>query len=543
MSSKEFSIWKQKFDVEETKRRGLDVDWDRLEGEGYDSLTPEEFYRLKTWGVCSQRTPGLHMIRIRVPGGRIESGQLRALAVLSAEAADEDGAHITSRQNLELHSVQTKKVRWTLDRLGDLGLSTRSACGHTVRNVVGCSLAGVCADEPFDITQVVEKLHQFFISRAEHYNARLPRRLNVWVAGCARCMSHAQVNDLGFVAISNGDEEGFQLWCAGSLASNPRLAHLLFAFVPRAEVVDVAQAVADVYCENGFRDRPAKARLKFLFEEWGEDRFAAVVMERLREIAPDTRVARDGFPPMLGPDRRPPGFHGGVFAQRQSGYVRIEARVSLGDLSIEQMRTLADLAERYGDGCIYLTPEQNAELHWIRQMDAAAVTEKLDHVGLTTRGAGSLVDVLVCAGTEWCVWGVGDSRGLARRIEDSLSDVVAADPAAEPLRVHISGCHHGCARHQAGDVGLAATSAKGRDGEKVEGYEFFAGGRLGVDPQAGRRVGRLPLDETPDALVGLLRAFLSERKDQEDFASFVERTGSGVGAGLASRPEERKALE
>lgn len=520
-------IWQQKIDVEQVKREGLDADLERLEREGYESLTPEEFYRLKTWGVCSQRTPGLHMIRIRIPGGRIGSGQLRGIAALSAELAD-GSAHITTRQNLELHSVPSASVRRALEGVTRLGLSTRSACGHTVRNIVGCTLAGICADEAFDIRPTVGALHEFYLSRAAHYNARLPRRLNVYVAGCAGCMAHAQVNDLGFVAIRRGGEEGFQLWCAGSLASSPRLAHLLFGFVPAGEACAVAQAVTEVYCEHGFRERGAKARLKFLVEEWGLDRFAAAVLDRLREIRPDSRTLRSGPLPVLGRDRRPRGGHSGIFPQRQPGYARAEARVPLGDLDGRQMETLATLADGYGDGAVSLTREQNAELHWVRVDSIGAVAAGLAGVGLRPGGAGSLVDVQVCAGTEWCVWGVGDSRGLARAIEGALAETVSDEPDAESLRVHISGCSHGCAHHQAADIGLVAVSVRDGDGTG-EGFEVYGGGRLGRDPVAARRLGKIPLAQTETEVVSLLGEYLRERLPGEGLPEFLERTERRAG--------------
>lgn len=526
IGEKTIPLWRQKIDVERVKREGLEVDLERLEREGYGSLSPEEFYRLKTWGICSQRTPGLHMIRIRVPGGRLEAWKLVGLAELSVEFAD-GGAHITSRQNLELHSVPSGNIRRLVEGIGRLELTTRSACGHAVRNVVGCPLAGICTEEAFDVGSTVDALHDFFLSRASYYNARLPRRLNVYVAGCSQCMSHAQINDLGFVATRRGEEEGFQFWCAGSLASSPRLAHLMFGFVPREEVLSVAEAVTDVYCEHGFRDRPAKARLKFLVEEWGVERFAGVVMERIRDLRPATRVSTNGAVPVIGPDRRARGGYDGVFPQRQAGYVRVEARVPLGDLSEAQMLLLAGLAASHGDGYVYLTPHQNAEIHWVPDQAASEVTAALEDAGLVPRGAGSLVDVQVCAGTEWCIWGVGDSRGLAREIEESLADLVVEDPDAEPLRVHISGCHHGCAQHQAADVGLAATGVK-ETGRTEEGFEIFGGGRLGADPVAGTRLGRVAFGRAPATVIELLRAYLRERGAGEDFPSFLDRTGRSI---------------
>ncbi|MGI8427080.1 MAG: nitrite/sulfite reductase [Actinomycetota bacterium] len=515
-------LWKQKINIEQVKS-SLDFDLSRLDTEGYEVLTAEDFYRLKMWGVCSQRTPGLHMVRMRITGGKVSATQMRGLSELSARVAD-GGVHITTRQNLELHSVETRNVRRALDGLRLLGISSRSTCGHTVRNVVGCSLSGICPEETFDTRPTVEAISNFFVTRADHYNSHLPRRLNIYVAGCPSCMTHAQVNDLGFVATRRGGEMGFQFWCAGSLGAQPRLSHLLFGFVPVEEALAVTQAVADVYCEHGFRDKPAKARLKYLIEEWGEEKFAAAVLERVTVLRPGTRVVRSGSMVVLGPDRRPPGGHKGVFPQRQEGYVRIEARVALGDLEDVQMEVLARLSEAHADGYIYLTKEQNAELHWIRSEAVDEVCGPLAEVALLPRGAGGLVDVQVCAGTEWCVWGVGDSRGLATDIEKELASVVENDAAAEPLRVHISGCHHGCAQHQIADIGLVATAVKDGD-EKGAGFEIFGGGRLGADPQPAHRLGRVPLWQTSETVTTLLKAYLQERQSAEDFPSFLDRTG------------------
>jgi sulfite reductase beta subunit-like hemoprotein len=520
----ERALWQQKIDVDRVKREGLDVDLDRLEREGYASLTAEEFYRLKTWGVCSQRTPGLHMVRVRVPGGRIEAGRLRAVAALSERLADGE-AHITTRQNLELHSVPSRKVRQVLEGVVALGLTTRSACGHTVRNIVGCSRSGICAAEPFETRPTVVAIHDFFFRNAARYNSSLPRRLNVYVAGCDGCMCHAQVNDLGFVATTREGAPGFQLWLGGSLASSPRLAHLLFDFVPADEVLAVTEAVADTYCANGFRDRPAKARLKFLIEEWGGERFTAAVLERLRELRRDTGVSAGTTAEVMGGDRRPLGAHAGVAPQRQEGLFMIEAHVPLGDLTGWQVETLAGLATEFGDGALYLTKEQNVELHDVDAGDLDRVCDALAAVGLPARGAGSLVDVQVCAGSEWCVWGVGDSRGLARTMERELAPLVEAEAGAEPLRVHISGCSHGCAQHAAADVGLSAVAMRDADRNLIDGYEMFVGGRLGHDPVTARRVGRVLGERAGVATTGIIARYLRERLPGEAMPDFVERVG------------------
>jgi sulfite reductase beta subunit-like hemoprotein len=368
-------------------------------------------------------------------------------------------------------------------------------------------------------------IHDFFFRNAARYNSSLPRRLNVYVAGCDGCMCHAQVNDLGFVATTREGAPGFQLWLGGSLASSPRLAHLLFDFIPADEVLAVTEAVADTYCAHGFRDRPAKARLKFLIEEWGGERFTAAVLERLRELRPDTAVSAGTTAEVMGGDRRPLGAHAGVAPQRQEGLFMVEAHVPLGDLTGWQVETLAGLAVEFGDGALHLTKEQNVELHDVDAGDLDRVCDALAAVGLPARGAGSLVDVQVCAGSEWCVWGVGDSRGLARTMERELAPLVEAEAGAEPLRVHISGCSHGCAQHAAADVGLSAVAMRDADRNLIDGYEMFVGGRLGHDPVTARRVGRVLGERAGVATTGILARYLRERLPGEAMPDFVERVG------------------
>lgn len=528
-------LWKHKYDIEALKKANdLEFDLARLEEEGWGCLEPADLYRLKTWGVCPQATAGLHMFRIRIPGGRISAEQLMGLAELSLRYADGD-AHITTRQNLEFHSVDSHKVKTVFEGIHALGLTTRSSCGHTIRNVMGCSRSGICADESFDTRPTVELLHDYFLLHADELNRRLPRRLNVSVAGCGTCMSHAQVNDIGYVATMLDGAPGYQVWVAGSLGAQPMLSHLLFGFVPLDDVVAVSRAVIEVYCEHGFRDKPAKARLKYLVADWGLERFRDAIVALLPT---DARAQVEGPPTVFGSERRPLSDRRGVVPQKQAGLVRVEARVQLGDLKQEQMRILAEMTEAFGDGHLHLTPEQNAELHDVPEAEAEAVCEVLTEIGLRTSGAGSLVDVQVCAGSEWCVWGVGDSRGLARSIETTLAEIVEELPDAEPMRVHISGCSHGCARHQTADVGLAAVNVREGNGE---GFEFFGGGRLGADPIAARRIGKVPLDDTTEAATTLIREFVLKREPGEDLVAFLDRTGSVVGdkARRAERAAER----
>ena len=506
-------------DFERVKAEGLDIDLAAVAARGHEALTPDDKYRLKTWGVCGQVTPGLQMLRIRVPGGRLTAASLAKLAGVAEDVAD-GSLHCTTRQNLELHSVPTSRIADAVRGVQEAGLTTRSTCGHTVRNVTGCPRAGVCAEELVDVRPYVQAVNSFFLARAEHYNRRLPRRLNVSFSGCPGCMAQAQVNDLGFVATQgDGGEVGFALWAAGSLGSQPRLAHLLFGFVPLAEVLAVTQAIADVYCEHGFRERPNKARLKFLVEEWGVDRFAEAVLARLRELRPGARARREGSV-KEGPDRPTQAELAGVTPQRQAGAFIIQVRVPLGDLSAAQARALAAAATAYGDGNLVLTRQQNVELHWVPAAQVIPAVRAVRAAGLEVGRAGGLADVGVCAGMEWCVWGVADSRGVAAKLNGELAATAAGDREALPLRVNVSGCSHSCAHHQAADIGLAGV--KTRNGP---GFEVYAGGRLGADPGPGERLGKVAEADAPRVVQALLARWQAERLPGEPFAGYARRVG------------------
>jgi ferredoxin-nitrite reductase len=204
------------------------------------------------------------------------------------------------------------------------------------------------------------------------------------------------------------------------------------------------------------------------------------------------------------------------------------------------MTSLADLATAYGDGALYLTKEQNVELHHVAGDCIERVRDALESIGLRARAAGSVIDVQVCAGNEWCVWGVGDSRGLARSMSDELATLADFDASAEPLRVHISGCAHGCAQHAAADVGLSAVTMRDADNQPAEGYEVYAGGRLGKDPLTARRVGRVLGGEARTTATALLGRYLSERLPGESMSDFVDRIGREnlQPAGAGSRDDE-----
>ncbi|HYZ98786.1 MAG TPA: nitrite/sulfite reductase, partial [Acidimicrobiales bacterium] len=307
------------------KRAGLPVDLDRLTADGDGWLSPEERYALKTHGVCAQLQDGVFMVRVRIPGGVAPTEQVRGLARIAARRA-EDWLHVTTRQNVELHWVAARDVVPVLDELARHGLSTRSACGHTVRNVMCSEDAGVGLDEPFDCFPDARLVSDTLIGRSAELNVTLPSRVNVALGGSPRCRRDALVNDAGLVSTVVDGVPGYELWAGGSLGKAPALAVLLAPFVPRTEVLAAVEALIDVYVAHGDFDNPAKARMKYLVESLGADALRAAWQKafdaargRPRPPAPDVEVLAEA-------DRReilrrvpPGGWTAGVRPQRTPG--------------------------------------------------------------------------------------------------------------------------------------------------------------------------------------------------------------------------------
>jgi sulfite reductase beta subunit-like hemoprotein len=523
-------LWQQRPNVEALKASGdLDVDFDRIVREGYESLTGEDYYRLKMFGVCGQNTEGVHMMRVRVPGGVATALQLDRIAALAEDHAD-GTLHLTTRTNLELHGVPTTQLLAVLEGLHDVGLTTRAACGHTIRNVLGCPAAGICAEEVLDTRPWVQEVHGAVVARAADHITRLPRRLNISFGGCGDCSRHAQVNDIGFVAVPGpGRDPGFAVWIAGSLATNPKVSLLLCSYVPAAQAVNVVEAIIDIYAEHGFRDN--RARLKYLVEDWGIECFRDAFADRFEELAGERPVFGEPAMP-VDPDL---SSTAAVLPQRQPGRFRVRVAVPLGDLTPEQVRTLATLSTEEGDGSVRFTPEQNAEIAWVAEERIARVLAELSSAGLAAFGAGDVSDVRACPGTTHCVLAVTDSQGIAKEIGDVFRAAPSDDEAVRRMRIHVSGCPNSCAQHQASDIGLAGCRVK-VGGEIREGYQLFVGGRLGRRVRMADRIGRLPADSTTEAIRLLVDFYVEQRADGEGFADVVERVRpDAVAAFVAAR--------
>ncbi len=490
------------------KRAGLPVDIARLATDGDDWLSPEERYALKTWGICTQLQDHVFMIRIRVPGGVIPTAQARGTARLAAQFG-EDWLHLTTRQNVELHWVHDRSVPAVLDQLTGYGLSTRSACGHTVRNVMASEDAGVGLDEPFDCLPDARMISDALIGRSAELNVTLPSRLNVALGGSPRCRHDALVNDIGLVSIVEDGVAGYEVWAGGSLGKAPQLAVLLAPFVARTDVLAAVEAVVDVFVDHGAFDEPSKGRLKFVVDRLGPDRFRATWQGAFEAatarphpaVAPVALVDEVDKAGILA-ESPPGGWRAGVRPQRRPGQASVTIDIPLGDISSAEMDLFCDLADRHGDGFLTFTRDQNVTLRNVPLSAVGAIRATLGERGLFLLGEGRHAQVRACTGSAVCALGITDSPGAGRDL--SIRGSLHRNPA---LRVFASGCPNSCAQHQIADIGLSGAKVR-VSGRTVDGYQVFLGADLD-DHHLGEVVGRVGAEDlglAVDAIVGTWEA-------------------------------------
>src|SRR5215217_8703553 len=386
--------------------------------------------------------------------------------------AGEDWLHLTTRQNLELHWVHERDVPALLGQLAGYGLSTRSACGHTVRNVMASEDAGVGLDEPFDCLPDARMISDALIGRSAELNVNLPSRLNVALGGSPRCHHDALVNDIGLVSIVEDGVAGYEMWVGGSLGKAPKLAVLLAPFVARTDVLAAVEAVVDVFVARGAFEEPAKARLKFLVDQLGADGFRAAwqsVFEkattRPHPALPAVELVHDVDRAEILAESPPGGWRAGVRPQRRPGEASMTIDIPLGDITTMEMELFCDLADRHGDGFLTFTRDQNVTLRNVPLAAVGAIRDALGERGLFLLGEGRHAQVRACTGSAVCALGITDSPGAGRDL--SIRGSLHRNPA---LRVFASGCPNSCAQHQIADIGLSGAKVR-VGGRTVDGYQ------------------------------------------------------------------------
>jgi len=507
-------------------------------------IMPEEFKRFRLQhGVYGQRQEGVHMVRVKIPWGGLTARQLERLAEL-AEASPRGVGHLTTRQNIQFHFVAPEKVTATLQRLADLGLTTREACGNTVRNVAACPHAGVAPDEPFDVTPYAETTARFLLRNPMNQN--LPRKFKISFSGCRDHCGLAPIQDIGVVAAVRGENgtsrHGFRLYVGGGLGPSPQVAQLLEGFTPAEDLLVTIAAIVRVFDRTGNRDNKNLARLKFVIRKLGMDKFRELALKereglrgvlagKIPPVVPSPEPARP-LPLEAGPAGPPSGdpeylhwWTTNVRPQKQVGYSMVTVRLPLGDVTAQQFRVLAFVARQFGDGWVRTTNQQNILVRWVPNGRVSAAYRLLKGVNLGDPSADRLADITSCPGADTCQLGITSSRGLATAIGQIFGNGHAhlADEAG--LRIKISGCPNSCGHHHIASIGFSG-GAKEFHGQQVPTYQVFLGAALNLDgTKYARPAFKVPAKNGPSLVGRLLDLYREERLEEERFEAFVERVG------------------
>jgi sulfite reductase (ferredoxin) len=504
----------------------------RFAREGFGSIPPEwlgTYFRW--WGIYTQgdgegvlggqagegRALPYFMLRIRIPNGLLHSQQLTTIANLSERYA-RGIADLTVRQNIQLHWIRIEDLPEVLEALWRCGLNSKGACGDVTRNVTGCPLAGVDAEELCDASALALEATKLLVANADFYN--LPRKFKISITGCRAWCTYPEINDIGLTAVRRmlgGHEEiGFSLRVGGGLSTEPHLATRLNAFVGWHQVLAVVQGIAELFRDSAsLREHRERARLKFLFlrQGWTAENF-------LRELE-----RRLGFRLDPAVEEHPPADvfrdHVGIHGQKHPGYCYVGAAVLRGRIYPAQMRAAAELAERFADGQLRTTNMQNLLIVNVRRENTQALARELERVELPVGGSPFRRGAIACSGTEFCKLAITETKSFSRWLVEELEERLPEFD--QPLKLHVTGCPNSCGQHWIADLGIEGKKLR-VDGRMVDAYYFCVGGAVGQNQAIARPVGyRCAAREVPDAIERLLRTYLMDRWPGENLRRFFSR--------------------
>ena len=453
------------------------------------------------------------MMRIGIPNGIVSASQLRTIGGI-ARRFGRNLADITVRQNIQLHWLTIESLPEVVEALDAIGLSPKGACGDVVRNVTGCPLAGVAADEWIDASGIAQDIAKLLTANAEFYN--LPRKFKISATGCPSWCTYPEINDIGLPPARRDGEVGYSLRVGGGLSNEPHLAVRLDAFVRPGEAVEVVRAVTEIFRDQqGLRESRDHARLKYLFmrEGWTAESFLDELNRRL------------GFKLVSGvPEQVPDDIlrdHTGIHPQRQPGLSYVGASVLRGRITGEQLEATAELADRFGSGALRATVSQNLVIIDVPKAKADELARELGQIGLNVEGSPFWRGAIACTGTEFCKLAIAETKGFTRWLVDELEERLPQFD--QQLKLHVAGCPNGCGQHWIADIGLEGKKIK-HEGKLTDAFYFCLGGAVGDQAGVARPVGyRCAAPLVPEAIERLLRNYLAGRGPAENLRAWFAR--------------------
>jgi sulfite reductase (NADPH) hemoprotein beta-component len=531
-------------------------------------ISPEAWRRFRlVRGTYGQRQPdGIQMLRVKIPQGIINAEQLETLAEIG-ERFSRGFCHITTRQNVQFHFVALHDVETAQRMLAARGITTREACGNSVRNITACPYAGVAVDEVFDVTPYADATTRYFLRHP--LSSSLPRKFKIAFEGCGENHAVTPINDIGFRAVERLEgghvKRAFRVTVAGSTSILCTTGYVLFEALPANEILEVAEAVIRVYKRLGDYEHRQRNRMKFLIRAIGWDAWRAEFEKTLAEVRQERRIPlpfdpeappvhqAPNWPPAPAPGlthiaalaasskTTGPGLHPGqvqirvlpetyarwadtnVRPQAQPGFHIATVRLPLGDITSGQMRAIAALSQAYGDGTIRVTVQQNLVLRWVPEIHLRALWAGLQAVGLGAPDADTVADVISCPGAESCRLAVTHSRSLGRVLSEFLAERPDLIAAADGADIKISGCPNGCGQHHIATIGFQGSVRRLGD-KAVPQYFVLIGGAVGETKASfGRVVAKVPARRMTEVVDRLITLYRDTHVGQETASEFFQR--------------------
>lgn len=503
---------------------------DKIELFRNGKIDEERFRSLRlARGVYGQRQPGVQMIRIKLPYGKVTSNQLLRIA----DVADEYSTgrlHITTRQDIQIHYVDLNRTPELWAQLEKDAITLREACGNTVRNVTASETAGIDINEPFDVSPYADAVYRYFLRNP--ICQEMGRKFKVSFSASDEDTGLAYMHDLGFIAKIKGGKRGFKVLIAGGLGSQPRHADVLFKFLPSEKIIPVMEGVLRIFDRHGERKSRAKARLKFLLKDIGLKAFTELVRQESmalpNKVVPiDSSLYKSAVPSSKNApaveihdlDAFEKWKQTNVIPQKQEQYVAIGIKVMLGDFSTDEARSLAKLIECYGAGELRLTLRQNILIPFVKKNDLPFFYNKLQQLGFTTLGYNKAVDITACPGTDTCNLGIASSTGIAAELERVLKTEYPHYLTNKDLVIKISGCMNACGQHTMANIGFQGMSVRTDDKLLAPALQvLLGGGNLGNGKGLfADKIVKVPSKRGPDAL----RRILTDYEANGNGLSFV----------------------
>ncbi len=524
--------------VSEAARKDIFELKQKIEDYRNDIIPEDKFKHFRlTRGVYGQRQLGVQMVRLKLPFGKITPVQLRRLADIS-EKFTNGNLHLTTRQNIQFHYIKVEDTPELWNLIEDVGVTAREACGNTVRNVTGSSMAGIDPSEPFDIAPYVQAVFEYFLRNPICQD--MGRKIKIAFSSSESDSAFTYIHDFGFIPKIQDGKRGFKVLVGGGLGAQAFLAHTAYEFLPEEQVIPFIEVGLRIFDRYGERTRRHKARMKYLIKDMGMEAFMQLVEGeypalKLTTCTIDTTTVQNIAPPT---PQQFPDVHiedqecyhkwlkTNVIEQKQKGYFAVGLKVSNGDIKAPQARIIADLAEQFASEDMRITMNQGLMLKYVLPQALPYIYSVLDSLGFALPGFATIADITTCPGTDTCNLGVTNSMTLAKILEDVIHEEYEHLIFDNKIDIKMSGCMNSCGQHMAANIGLHGSSIK--VGDKVApAMQVILGG--GVNPDGigavGDKIVKLPTKRMPDALRILLNDFEQKALEGEYFNDYYHRLG------------------